>query len=150
MCDKIHLIAKFLLTINKVGKELRKKIVSALNIQAALRLEYLDKICSHWHPKQVNTNLTEADKHKLQKTDGKVVAACLVRDLFGRIHSHSPTFSLTHVDGTMQKTSKATLMNHLESEVTSTSPPLINTTIIDASFSSICRRALPFHHVLAQ
>ena len=74
----------------KLEKSLEKKIVS---IQADLRLEYLDKICSHLHPKQVNTNLTEAHKHKLKKADGKVVAACLVRDLFGRIHSHSPTLS---------------------------------------------------------
>ena len=42
--------------------------------------------------------------------------------------------SLSHVDGTMQKIHKATLMKPLESEVTATPPPSINTTIIDASF----------------
>ena len=42
--------------------------------------------------------------------------------------------SLSHVGGTMQKTHQATLMKPLESEVTATPPPSINTTIIDASF----------------
>ena len=42
--------------------------------------------------------------------------------------------SLSHVDGTMQKTPKATLMKYLESQVTTTPPASINTTIIDASF----------------
>ena len=80
-----------------------------------------------------------------------MVAACLVRDLIGCILYHSlqqnidmaevlkysltpVPLSLSHVDGTMQKIHKATLMKPLESEVTATPPPSLNTTIIDASF----------------
>ena len=80
-----------------------------------------------------------------------MVAACLVRDLFGCILYHSlqqnidmaevleyslttVPLSLSHVGGTMQKTHKATLIKPLDSEVTATPPPSINTTIIDASF----------------
>ena len=96
------------------------------------------------------TFASEAGEHKLKKTD-KVVAACLVRDLFGCILYHSlqqnidmaevlkysltpVPLSLSHVDGTMQKIHRATLMKPLESEVTATPPPSINTTFIDASF----------------
>ena len=79
------------------------------------------------------------------------MAACLVCDLFGCILYHSlqqnidteevleysltpVPLSLSHVDGTMQKTHKATLMKPLELKVTATLPPSINTTIIVASF----------------
>jgi len=80
-----------------------------------------------------------------------VVAACLVRDLFGSILYHSlqqqvdmaevlkypltlVPLSLSHVDGTMQKTPKAEVIKYLESQFPTTSPTSINTTIIDASF----------------
>ena len=95
------------------------------------------------------TFASEAGKHKFKKA-GKVVAACLVRDLFGCILYHSlqqnidmaevrkysltpVPLSLSHADGTMQKIHKVTLMKPLESEVTATPPPSINITIIDAS-----------------
>ena len=83
--------------------------------------------------------------------DGKVVAACLVRDLFGSIlylslqkkidiaevlkYPLTPVpLSLSHVDGTMQKTPKSTLMKHLESRVKSTAPISVDVTVIDAMF----------------
>ena len=99
------------------------------------------------------TFASQAGKHKLKKQTVKwcqpaTPAWC---QLFGSILYHSlqqnidmakvlkyplttVPLSLSHVDGTMQTTPKATLMNHLESEVTSTPPPSINTTIIDVSF----------------
>ena len=100
------------------------------------------------------TFASEAGKHKPKKQIkwcNEVVTACLVRDLFGCIRYHSlqqnidmaevleysltpVPLSLSHVDGTMQKTHKATLIKPLESEVTVTPPSSINTTIIDASF----------------
>ena len=43
--------------------------------------------------------------------------------------------SISHVDGTMQSTRKAALLIHLESRIASIHPVLVNTTIIDASFS---------------
>ena len=73
------------------------------------------------------------------------MAACLVRDLAGCIMHHSlqkidmaevleysltsVALSLSHVDGTMQKTHKATLMKPLESEGKATPLPSINTTM---------------------
>ena len=62
----------------------------------------------------------------------------------------SPTLSLTlfnsHVDGTMQKTFKATLMKPLDSEVTATPPfrQLIPLSLMP-HFSYICRLGLLFH-----
>ena len=47
--------------------------------------------------------------------------------IYLEVSTHTVPLSLSHVDVTMPKTPKAT-------EVTSTSPPSINTTIIDASF----------------
>lgn len=98
----------------------------------------------------MQTFATEAGKRKLKQSDGKVVAACLVRDLFGNILYHSlkqkidmgevlkhpltpVPLSLSHVNGTMQKTSKAALMKYLESQTSTTSPNSVNATIIDAS-----------------
>ena len=54
--------------------------MSAMNIQADLRDENTSTKSAHI--------CIEADKHKLKKTDGKVMAACLVRDLFGSILYH--------------------------------------------------------------
>jgi hypothetical protein len=42
--------------------------------------------------------------------------------------------SLSHVDGSMQKTPKAALLKFIESQVETQPPTSINTTIIDASF----------------
>ena len=42
--------------------------------------------------------------------------------------------SLSHVDGTMQKTQKATLLKHLESRIESEPPRQVDITIVDAMF----------------
>ena len=90
-------------------------------------------------------------EEKRSKKDGKVVATCMVRDIFGRVlrlslensidivevlrHPlTSVQSSLSHVDGTMLKSPKLALMKYLESIVNFTPPTSINVTIIDAMF----------------
>ena len=94
---------------------------------------------------------TEGCKKKVKDSDGKIVAACLMRDLFGSIlylslqtkidmgevlkYPLTPVpLSLCHVDGSMQKSPKAALMKHLETKVVSQPPLSIDVTIIDAMF----------------
>ena len=67
--------------------------------------------------------------------------------IYLEISTHTVPLSLSHVDGTMQKTPKATLMSqklhrHLHRQLIPSS--------LMPHFSSICRRTLPFRHVLAQ
>ena len=101
--------------------------------------------------RKLYTFQTECGRKKISKKDGKVVAACMVRDIFGRdlrlslensidiveVLRHPLTSvqsSLSHVDGTMVKSPKLALMKHLESIVNFTPPTSINVTIIDAMF----------------
>ena len=41
---------------------------------------------------------------------------------------------LSHVDGSVNSTSKSNLLNYIDSQIVTVSPSLINTTIIDAAF----------------
>ena len=85
----------------------------------------------------------------ISNKDRKVVAACIVREMFGSVLRlslensidlvdilHYPLklapLSFSHVDGTMLKSPKSTLTKHLESKEKTTSPTSINVTIIDA------------------
>ena len=92
----------------------------------------------------------ESEKQKVKK-DEKVVSACLIRDLFGIILNisldrkidmeealsdplTSIPLSLSHVDGSIHKTSKSETLNHLESKVISAEPKRMDVTIVGAIF----------------
>ena len=96
------------------------------------------------------TFATESGKKKV-KRDGKVVSACLIRDLLGSILNTSLErkigmgevlsypltsipLSLSHVDGSIHKTSKSETLNHLESKVISAEPKRMDVTIVGAIF----------------
>ena len=83
---------------------------------------------------KVRTFVTQAGKHEIQGTDGKVVAACFIQHLFGALLCHSlerkvnmsfiltypltpVPLSLCHVDGTMLSTQKSSLLKNLEEKV---------------------------------
>ena len=85
----------------------------------------------------------------ISNKDHKVVAACMIREMFGSVLRlslensidladilHHPLtlspLSFCHVDGTMLKSPKSTLTKHLESKEKTTPPTSINVTIIDA------------------
>ena len=106
------------------------------------------------------TFATEAGKQKLRAADGKIVSACLMRDLFGSIlylalqkkvdmiqlltYLLTPIpMSLSNVDGSMLSTPKSKLMTYLESKAFSTTPDLINVQIIDAAFFLHLQKDLP-------
>ena len=97
------------------------------------------------------TFATELRKKKVQTSDGKVLAAYFVRDLFGSLlclslerqidmnevlpYPLTPVpFSLSHVNGSMQKTPKSKLMKYLESLATTDPPKTVDVSIIDVMF----------------
>ena len=100
---------------------------------------------------KIATFATETELRKLKSKDGKVVAACLMRDLFGSILCISlekkinidevlsypltpvPLF-LCNVDKTLLSTPKSALMEQLERRVISATPTSIDVQIIDAAF----------------
>ena len=129
---------QFLLNVAEIGKKRRFQFINEC-------IEDPSRVESRIQQEKVYTFASDAGKRKLQGSDGKVVAACLVRDLFGSILYHSlkqeidmaevlkypltpVPLSLSHVDGTMQKTPKAVLLKHLESQVTTTPQTSVNTT----------------------
>ena len=94
---------------------------------------------------------TELGKKKFQTSNGKILAACFVRDLFdsllclslerqidmSEVLSYPPTpvrLSLRHVDGSMQKTPKSKLMKYLESLAATDPPKKVDVSIIDVKF----------------
>ena len=101
--------------------------------------------------RKLYTFQTECGRKKISNKDGQVVAAFMVKDIFGSVFRLSledridiaevlrhPLTSvplpLSHVDGNMLKSPKSALMIHLESKVKSTPPTSINIIIIDAMF----------------
>ena len=123
----LHKTEEFLLSIVETGEEKRKEFVNEC-VADPSRFE------KRIRQQTLNTFASEAGKREIKGRDGKIVAACLVRDVFGNILYHSlqniidmaevlkypltpVPLSLSHVDGTMQKTSKASLMQYLDSQV---------------------------------
>ena len=103
---------------------------------------------------------TEGGKKKVTSTDGKIVTACLLRDLLGSIlylslqrkvdmrevlrYPLTPVpLSLCHIDGSMQKSPKSMLLKFLDSKIVSRSPTSINVTIIDVMFFLHLHNNLP-------
>ena len=134
---------EFMLNIKANGEKYKKAFLEECIIDS-LRFEKPIK------RQTLHTFATESGKHKVKK-DGKVVAACLIRDLFGSILNISlqrkidmgevlsypltpVPLSLCHVDGSIQKSQKSALLNYLESKTISIPPTTVNVTIVDAMF----------------
>ena len=92
--------------------------------------------------------------------DGKIISACLIRDLFGSIlflslerkadmaevlsYPLTPVpLPLSHVDGAVLKTKKSTLTSTLEIKVITRPPDTVHETVIDASFFLYLQYNLP-------
>ena len=90
-------------------------------------------------------------KKKISSKDGKLTAACIVRDIFGSVlrisleksidmaevlrYTLTPfPLSISQVDGTMLKSSKSTLMKMLEGRIETTAPVSVDVKIIDTMF----------------
>ena len=73
---------QFLLNVAEIGKKRRCQFINEC-IEDPSRFE------RRIQQEKVYTFASEVGKRKLQGSDGKVVAACLVRDLFGSILYHS-------------------------------------------------------------
>ena len=139
-----HEAESFMLNISSIGDEQRNKFIDEC-IEKPKRLEERIK------RQVVKTFATDGKKRKVTAKDGKVVAACLIRDLFGSLLYHSlenkidiaevlkfpltpVPLSICHVDGSMLKSPKSSLMKCIESRVQSQPPRSVDVTIIDAMF----------------
>ena len=94
---------------------------------------------------------SEFGSYKISSNNKKLVSVSMTRDLFGSILFHAlqaevdmeqvlkypltpVPLSISHVDGTMQKTPKSKLLQELEKRVESSTPTKIDVTVIDAMF----------------
>ena len=135
---------RFLLNIEEIGKREQEKFIKECFDDPSRFEKPIKK-------QKLNTFAAEIGRRKLSGSNGKLIAACLVRDIFGSIlylsvqkkidiakvlkYPLTPVpLSLSHVDGTMQKTPKSALMAHLEARIKSTPPTSIDVTVIDAMF----------------
>ena len=131
---------RFLLNLNNTGDKARRTFISEC-VEDPSRFE------SRIPRQKLYTFATECAKKQHSTADGKVIAASMVRNLFGSIlylslqrkidmeevlkYPLTPIpLSLSHVDGTMLKSTKSALLKNLESRVQTLTP----TSIIDASF----------------
>eukprot|EP00794_Sanderia_malayensis_P002175 gene2175-2471_t len=127
--------SEYLSNVSAIGERERKKFINECE-QYPARFENPIKRVA------VSTFATEAGKQRVKGKDGKLVAACLMRDLFGSIlhlsleqnidmaevmkYPLTPvSLSLSNVDGTMLKTPRSKLMSDLEKRVSATPPPKI-------------------------
>ena len=132
----------FLLSICQAGSKMRQKFTEERRKEPKRFEERIDR-------RKLYTFQTECGRKKISNKGGKVVAAFMVRDIFGsvlrlflensidiaEVLRHpliSVPSSLSHVDWNMLKSPASALMIHLESKVKSAPPASINITIIDA------------------
>ena len=135
---------KFLLSVNVTGEIAKKSFISEC-IKRPERFE--EKILKQ----KMQTFETELGRKKTQKSNGKVVTACFVRDLFGSLlclslqekidmaevlsYPLTPVpLSLSYSDGSMLSSPKSNLMKYLETFAVSETPEVVHETIIDAMF----------------
>ena len=132
---------RFLLSVNVTGEIAKKSFISEC-IKRPERFE--ERI-----PKQkMLTFETELGRKKIQRSNGKVVTACFVRDLFGSLFclSLEEKFDMAEVllypltlvplllsysDGSMLRSPKSNLMKYLETFAMSEMPEVVHETIID-------------------
>ena len=105
------------------------------------------------------TFATEAGKRRV-RSNGKQIAACFMRDLFGSLlqislekkvdinevlcYPLTPSpLSLSHVNGSMLKSPKSALLKYLESKIISQPPSSIEVVILDAMFFMHLHSNLP-------
>ena len=132
--------ANFLLAVEEIGNKSKHLLIEEC-LEDSARFEKSIK------RQKVQMFETENGKRRPKSTAGKLMAACMVRDLFGSILCLSlekkvdmaevltpVPLALSHADGTMQKTPKSALLKHLESKIESTSATTIDVTIVDAMF----------------
>ena len=134
---------EFMLNIKTNGENLRRNFIKEC-VENPSRFERPIK------KQKMYTFATESGRKKVKK-EGKVVSACLIRDLFGSILNISLErktdmgevlsypltsfpLSLSHVDGSMHKTPKSAILSHLELKIISTEPKRVDVTIVDAMF----------------
>ena len=108
----------------------------------------------------IHSFASEGGTKNIKVGNGKIISACLIRDLFGSILFLSlerkvdmaevlsyplipVPLSLSHVDGTMLKTKKSTLTSALEMKVITRPPDIVHETVIDASFFVYLQYNLP-------
>ena len=135
---------EFLLNILKIGEEERNKFVMEC-------IEDPSRFNKPTKRQTIYSFATEAGTKNIKLGDGKIISACLIRDLFGSILFLSlerkvdmaevlscpltpVPLSLSHVNGTMLKTKKSTLTCALEIKVITKPPDIVHETVIDASF----------------
>ena len=134
----------FLLSVNVTGEIAKKSFIKEC-IKRPEKSE--EKILKH----KRQTFETELGRKKSQKSNGKVVTACFVCDLFGsllclslqekidmaEVLSYPLTpfpLSLSYSDGSMLSSPKSNLMKYLETFAVSETPEVVHETIIDAMF----------------
>ena len=144
---------EFLLNISKIGEEERNKSILEC-VEDRSRFQKSIKrqtICSF---------ATETGTKNVKVGDGKIISACLVRELFSgilflslerkvdmtEVLSYPLTqvpLSLSHVYGTMLKTKKSTLTSALEKKAIARPPDIAHETVIDTSFFLYLQHSLP-------
>ena len=134
---------KFLLSVNVTGEIAKKSFISEC-IKRPERFE--EKI-----PKQkMQTFETELGRKKIQRSNGRVVTACFVSDLFGSLLRLSLeekidmaevlSYPLTSIplsscsDRSMLSSPKSNLMKYLETFAVSETSEVVHETIIDTMF----------------
>ena len=136
--------AGFLLNCRKIGKKRHDQFITEC-IDKPSRFE--EKITRQ----EVVTFEAASKKQKISSKDNSILSFKMMRDVFGSILHWALEkkidmgsvlqypltkfpLSLSHCDGSMQKTSKSKLLQHLESIVEPSTSVDINVTIIDAFF----------------
>lgn len=136
-------VAKFLINVEKLGSEQRERFIQECS-EDRTRFE---------RPIKQNKilNFSSVVPKKKCSISGKLVEVRMERDLFGqllrislekkldidKILSHPLTpmsLCFSHVDGTLCKTDKSTLLKELEKQIQSDSPPYCDVMIFDGFF----------------
>ena len=118
---------KFLMNIFKNAENERKKVIEKCSQHCSRRFE------KPIERQKIISFATETGKQKISVCNGKVLSACLMRDLFGsilyiwlqrkvdmaQVLKYPLTLvhlSLSHIDGTMLSTPKSALLIYLETK----------------------------------
>ena len=143
----------FLLNYKKIGKSAKEQFIQEV-ISSPECFEQPTKC------QKVRTFASDLGEKKLTSKDNKIKAVTMMKDLFGSILCMSierdidlkvifsyplipVPLSLGHLDGTIHKTPKAALLDHLEKFAVSEKPNKISATIVDAMFYLRLQTNLP-------
>ena len=134
----------FLMNVNTLGKNLRENFIKKCVEDPSKFEEQLTR-------QKMKTFATERKIYQLSNTEKKAISASMLKDMFGAIlrialekrvdmatvltYPLTPVpLSLCHVDGKMQKTPKAKLLQELESRVIHSPPKNVDIVIVDGMF----------------